>query len=273
MAKLFGLVQFDFAGTLPLADGRYLVGAPDSGEETVLVLQRLGSPALGERRRRRSRPVPAKPEPAPMALTRATVIRAASPFADQTVAARWLDETCADEDSVDLLATEAIQIFNRALHAQAVAAVDPYGRQLAPEQAERVLVGYGSGEETADGRFTDARQVDLGPRTASRRRQREEQLRPQERVTAVLRGREELDACETLLLRARADLDAGRNREAALQLRVGIEALLAELEDAIEDPDHEADLATLRERQGDATVEEQLKIAERILRRRRVLRS
>ena len=41
-----------------------------------------------------------------------------------------------------------------------------------------------------------------------------------------------VDACETLLLRARADLDAGRRREAALQLRVGLEALLVELEEA-----------------------------------------
>lgn len=271
MAKLFGFVQFDFAGTLPLADGRYLAGEPDSGEETVLVLQRTGAPILGERRRRR-RSAPAEPETAPVALTRATVIRAASPFADQAQAARWLDEASEDEDSADVLAAEAIQIVNRALHAQAVAAADPYGRQLSAEQAERVLIGYGSGEEAAEGRYTDARQVDVGPRTASRRRQREEQLRPQERVAAVLRGREQIDACETLLLRARADLDAGRDREAALQLRVGVEALLVELDGAVADPDHQADLATLREGRDDATVEEQLTIAERVLRRRRVFR-
>ena len=276
MAKLFGFVQFDFAGTLPLADGRYLVGMPDSGEETVLVLQRLGGAAFGERRRRRARPTPAEPEPASVAITRITLIRAASPLEDQAGAARWLDETCEDEDAVDVLAAEATKILNRALHAQAVAAADPYGRQVLPEHAERVLVGYGSGEETADGRFTDARQVDVGPRTASRRRLREEQLRPQERVSAVLRGREQLDACETLLLRARADLDAGRTREAALQLRVGLEALRPELKDAVDDPDHQADLESLREeRPGgrQATTEERLETAERILRRRRVLRT
>jgi hypothetical protein len=226
-----------------------------------------------------------------VALTRATVIRAASPFEDQAQAARWLDETCETEDTPDGLAAEAIETLNRALHAQAVAAADPHGRQLSPEQAERVLLGYGSGEETADSRFTDARQIDFGPRTASRRRQREEQLRPQERVAALLRGREHLDACETLLLRARADLDAGRNREAAMQLQVGVEALLAELDAAVEDPDHESDMATLRERQAEAnavaesakraepsdeqraTVEELLSVSERILRRRRVLRT
>lgn len=274
MAKLFGFVQFDFAGRLPLAEGRYLVGEPESGEETVLVLQSLGAPAA-ERRRRRARPAPVEPDPAPVTLTRVTVVRAASPFEDQASAARWLDQTCKDEGSVERPAAEAIATLNRALHAQAVAAEDPYGRQLAPEQAERVLIGYGSGEETADGRFTDARQVDLAARAGSRRRRREEELRPQERLAAVLRGRERLDACETLLLRARADLDSGRDREAALQLRVGLEALLVELEGAVEDPGHEKDMAILREHQATewrAEIEETLSICERVLRRRRVLR-
>lgn len=273
MAKFFGFVQFDLAGTLPLTDGRYLAGSPGSGEETVLVLQRLGAPPLGERRRRRSRPSPADPEPAPLALTRATVIRAAAPFEAQAEAARWLDEACGAEEAIEVLAAEAAATLNRALHAQAVAAADPFGRQLRPEQAERVLLGYGSGEETADGRFTDARQVDVTPRAGSRRRQREEELRPQERLAAVLRGREQLDACETLLLRARADLDAGREREATLQLQVGVEALLSELDGAVDDPGHEQDMATLREHQAEpeASTEETLSICERVLRRRRVL--
>jgi hypothetical protein len=290
LAKLFGFVQFDFAGTLPLSEGRYLVGSPDSGEEIVLVLQRLRAP-VAERRRRRGRPTSAEPDPAPVAITRATVIRAAFPFEDRTQAVRWLDETSEDEDAVDVLMTGAIATLNRALHAQAVAAADPHGRQLSPERAERVLIGYGSGEETADGHFTDARQVDVGPRTASRRRQREEQLRPQERVAAILRGRERLDACETLLLRARADLDAGRIREAALQMRVGLEALLFDLKGVVADPEHEKDMATLEERRPDTEraaqsalrgelsatqrdqVEQTLATSERVLRRRRVLKS
>lgn len=289
MAKLFGFVQFEFAGTLPLGDGRYLVGSPGSGEEAVLVLLRTGARALGERRRRRS--APADPEPAPVALSRATVIRAASPFEERAQAARWLDNSSEDEDAVEMLAEDAVSILNRALHAHSVAAADPYIRQVSPAQAERILIGYGTGEETAEGRFSDARQVDVGPRTTSRRRRREEEVRPQERVSALLRGREQLDACETLLLRARADLDAGRSREAALQLRVGLEALLSELDGALEDPDHTADMAQLRESQDAATaaaeaalrgepsdeqqaaVQELVALSERILRRRRVLRT
>lgn len=273
MAKLFGFVQFDFAGTLPLAEGRYLVGEPESGEETVLVLQRLGAP-VAERRRRRGRPTLADPDPAPVSLTRVTVIHAASSLEDQAQAARWLDETSENEDTVDVLTAAATKLLNRALHAQAVAAADPYIRQLSPEQAERVLLGYGSGEETANSQFTDARQVDIGPRTASGRRQREEQLRPQERVAAILRGREHLDACETLLLRVRADFDAGRIGEAALQLRVGVEALLAELTNAVDDSSHEEDMSTLQEAQLQTPreLEQLLQVAERVLRRRRVLR-
>jgi len=297
VAKLFGFVQFDFAGRLPLADGRYLAGTgePSAGDEApegdyVLVLKTIGTPPAPGRRRRRGRGASAEPEPALLSLTRVTAIRAHSPHADQAEAARWLDEACEAEDTIEVLAEEAIAPLNRALHAHAVAAADPQGRELSAEGAERVLIGYGSGEETADSRFTDARQVDLIPRASSRRRRREEELRPQERVAGVLRGRERLDACETLLLRARADLDAGREREAALQLRVGLEALLVELEGAVEDPGHEKDMAALRERQPEAVaaaktatgadptaeqrsrVEELLEICERVLRRRRVLR-
>ncbi len=115
-----------------------------------------------------------------------------------------------------------------------------------------VRIGYGSGDEVAAGRFTAAREVDVWATGASRRRRRAEELRPQERTAAVLGGRERIDACETLLLRARADLDAGRDREAALQLRVGLEALLVELVGAVKDPGHDEDMATLAARRSEA---------------------
>jgi hypothetical protein len=276
---------------LPLADGRYLARNPDAPEEeSVLVLRQTGAPIASGRRRRRSRAVEADGDAATVTVTRVTAIRAFSPFASEEEAARWLDEACEAEDTVEVLVGEGLSLLNRALHAQAVASGTPSSRhELAAEQAERVLLGYGSGEETADSRFTEAREADLAPRRSSRRRRREEELRPQERVAAVLRGRESLDACETLLLRARADLDAGRNREAALQLRVGLEALLAEMKGALADPGHEEDMATLQSRRAEAgdaanvalrgdlspaqqaNVQALLEISERILRRRRVL--
>ena len=102
-------------------------------------------------------------------------------------------------------------------------------------------VGFGSGDELADGRWSEA--IELPRR--ERRRRRAEALRPQERLAAVLGGREHVDACETLLLRARLDLDQDRFREAALQLRIGLEALLAELPGR-EGRDQEGDLAVPR---------------------------
>ena len=284
-------MQFDFAGALPLADGRYLARAPEPGEEeSVLVLLRIGAPQAPGRRRRRGRDVEAGAEPQALTLTRVTAIRAFAPFEDPGEAARWLDEACEAEDTIEVLVTEGLALLNQALHAQAVATANPNSQvELDAERAERVLIGFGSGEEVADSQFTTAREIDTETR-ASRRRRREEELRPQERVAAILRGREQLDACETLLLRARADLNANRHREAALQLRVGLEALLVELKDALSDPDHEKDMGTLSERkneagaaantalQGDLTpeqrtqVEELLQLSERVLRRRRVLR-
>jgi hypothetical protein len=250
-------------------------------------LQQVGAPAAGRRRRKPRRP---EPEAAPLTLTRVTAIRAFARFEGEEEAARWLEEACEADDTIEVLVDEALELLNRALHAQALASANPSSRnELAAESAERIVIGFGSGEETAAGRFRDARAVDLSPRS-SRRRRREEELRPQERVAAILGGRERADACETLLLRARADLDAGRDREAALQLRVGLEALLVELKGALADPGHEEDMATLQARRGEAgeaanealagelslarreQVEELLQLSERVLRRRRVLK-
>jgi hypothetical protein len=281
-------VQLDFAGTLPLADGRYL--ARDDGEESVLVLQTLGASPPSARRRRRPRQAEPNADPAPLPLARATAVRAFAPFETEEDADRWLDEASEAEDTADVLVAAGIGLLNRALHAHAVAGADPHGHELAPERAVAVRIGFGGGEEVADGRFTAAREVDVWASGASRRRRRQEGRRPQVRVAAVLGGRERLDACEILLLRARADLAAGRRREAALQLRVGLEALLAELQEAVSDPGHSEDMATLSGRRSEAgeaankalageldpaqgqQVEELLETCERVLRRRRILR-
>jgi hypothetical protein len=223
-------------------------------------------------------------------LARATAIRASAPFDSPEDAARWLDEATEAEDTADVLVGEGLDLLNRALHVHAVAGADPHVHQLTPERAVAIRLGYGSGEEVAEGRFAAAHEVDVRASGASRRRRRQEDLRPQERVAAVLGARERLDACETLLLRARTDVDAGREREAALQLRVGLEALLVELNDASTDPDHLEDMATLSARRSEAgeaanaalraelgdrdaaSVHELLEISERVLRRRRILR-
>ena len=86
-----------------------------------------------------------------------------------------------------------------------------------------VRIGYGSGDEVADGRFGEA----ASSRGPAARRARRSMEAPEERFAALLGGREEVLPAEELVLRARADLNAGRVAEAALQARVAIEALLA----------------------------------------------
>ncbi len=287
MTRLFGFAQLDFAGRLAVADGRYVLR--DGGRERVLVIETLGAPPPTGRRRRKPREAHADDLPGELPLTRVTAVRAFEPLAEERSAEAWLDTASGEEETVDRLLEEGVDDLNRALHAQAVASGSPHPQALAPEWAVAMRIGFGSGQQLADGLFTAARQVDPGRRPGSRRRQRDEELQPQQRVAAVLGGRERLDACETLLLRVRADLDGGRAREAALQLRVGLEALLVELRGALADPRHEEDMATLESSrhevgelanaalQGDLDVtqreslQETQALCERVLRRRRIL--
>ncbi len=216
-------------------------------------------------------------------------MRAQEPFEEAREADLWLEGALASEDAIDAAVAVGLALLNRAVHAHTVASADPLGAELRADRATTVRIGHGSGKEVASGRFSSAREIDVRAGASARRRQ-DEELRPQERVAAVLGDRERLDACETLILRARADLDSGRRREAALQLRVGLEAMLIELDNALADPDHEEDMAQLQARRGEAgeaanaalrgdlslederNVIELTELAERVLRRRRVLR-
>jgi hypothetical protein len=286
--RIFGFAQLDLAGALPLADGRYVVR--DGGGERVLVLETRDARPAPRHRRRRPRRAEPESAPATVPLTRATVVLAAQPFAEEDAAGEWLRGIAEDERALDALLAECAALLNQALHVHAVVSEDPHQAAISPERAAAARIGFGGGEQVADGEWTSAFDVDPSHARGSTRRQRADELRPQERTAAILGGREQLDACETLLLRARADLDAGRNREAALQLRVGLEALLRELPGALADPDHTADIATLRSRRQEATaaadaalqgdldasqltaVQDLTAICERVLRRRRVLR-
>jgi len=186
--------------------------------EHVLVTTTLGAPQrrlLGNRR-----PRPAGTEPMPVPTARATLVHAA-PFEDEREAATWLK--AAGEDEID----EALVVLNRVLHLQRTAAADAFVREVARPQALVARVGYGEGEEVAHGRWTEASTFPT-PRTP--RTPRAAALRPQERLAALLGARDAPLAAEELALRARVDLDAGRRREAALQLRIALEAGLAELE-------------------------------------------
>lgn len=180
----------------------------------------LGAP---ERRRtlvkRSKREAPPEPEPSPVTTGRATVIDVGAPFSDDGEARTWLEQV----GEADLAA--ALTVLNRALHVFRLVTADPYLNPVGRDQALVARLGYGAGEQVADGLWTDARE--LIPVTGRQRRAKV--LTPQARLAAILNGRERALACEELILRARVDIDHGRGREAALQVLVALDAALAEL--------------------------------------------
>ncbi len=195
----------------------------------MVVLGTLGTRPRGRRGRgrRRTREVQAGAEPSPVTVARATVIDVAEPFDDEQRARSWLDE---GQEAAQAHATDALAVLNGVLRAHRAAAADPHAHEAGPQQALVARLGFGEGEQVAEGRWASAIEVDLRPP----RPRRVAALRPQERLAALLSGRDRALTCEELVLRARSDVDAGRAREAALQVRVALEAALAELDPGVE---------------------------------------
>lgn len=245
-SRRFCVVQFEFPWVLGPADGRFTI-REHLGETPshVLVLRVLDAPQrrLLFRRRGRARSVQAPPEPpaAGVATTRATLVDTAA-LADYETAASWL----ADAD-LEALAGQALARLNRVLHAHRIASADPYAREAALAQALVVRVGFGTGELVAEGRWNRARELPPAA-VAGALRPRRAALRPQERLAALLAGRDVALACEELTLRVRLDVDARRWREAALGLDVALDAALAELEPWRDAAALSGRLAQLRER-------------------------
>ena len=194
--------------------------AGDEAQQVVVIggLAAPRRPRLGARR-----PRPAEQGPAPVEVTRATVI-AAGALDGEARAEAWLKQ--ATGHAAESTVLEALAVLNRALHARRVAAADPYAGEVAPRQALVTRVGYGTGDEVAEGHWTAAWELPAEPPRVAR----ESALRPQERFAALLAARDVTLACELLALRARLDLDHGRDREGALQLDAALAAAVSELE-------------------------------------------
>jgi hypothetical protein len=193
--------------------------------EHVVVLATRGASRralLGRRsRRRRARPVaPGDAGPAPVLTSLATVIDA-TPFPTAEEAERWL-EAADPGEHLDA----ALAVLERVVQLQRLAAADATLPPPSRAHAVAARVGIGEGEQVADGRWRRA--VALPPGAAPARGQAA--LRAHERLAALLGARDVALACETLTLRARADADAGRWREAAFQLEAALAAAVAELE-------------------------------------------
>jgi hypothetical protein len=216
-------VQWEFAGRIGPPPGRYVVRryAGDDVQRVVVIAELDGTPARRRPLRgRRARRVPASPPPAVVPVTRVTVIDAL-PLTD---ARAWLARA-AHADSAGL-AVAAAATLAQLVSGHRVAAADPTVADLDPARALASRIGYGRGEQVADGAWEAARDL----RVPDPPRRRRAEGHHQERLTALLAARDAALACEELALRARADLDRGRDREAALQLEAALTAALAELE-------------------------------------------
>lgn len=247
----------------------------------MLVVTIAGAPQPPRRRLRKARPKDADPdERATVPLTTLTAIRP-EPLGEEEQARAWLAALRDDEDGLGDYAREAAVFVNRAIHAHRTAALDPDVRDISLPGSLAVRIGYGDGEALADGRWDEAAEL-----PGDARKGRYETLAPQERVAAIIGHHEPVDAATGALLRARSDVEAERLRDAALQLRVGLEAMLADTE-AFGASGQKDDLAALGERrrvtgeaanaalrgeladeQAAATLET-LAICERVLRRRK----
>ena len=182
----------------------------------MLVVATLGAERR-KRFRRRTRPAERNPQATAVAVGRATLIDARPLDGDP---AAWLRGADCEAEALAGLA-----VVNSVLQRQRIVAADPGAHGIAAGQALVLRVGVGAGEEVANGRWSSTVEVVLG----AGRRRREAALSPQERLAAVLSGRDVILACEELTLRARADVDAGRWREAAFQLDCALRAAVAEL--------------------------------------------
>jgi hypothetical protein len=220
----FGFVQLEFGFLLGPPDGSYMArSSPDGPLDAVLVLGTLGAPERRRLRGRRARPVE-ETEPEPVPTSRATIVRP-EPFGSRDEAARWLSDLRADDSAMESVLDGALRTLNRALRALRAATADPWLSEVSADRALVVRIGYGRGEAVTEGRYGEALEL---PRAGARPVKRSMEA-PDERFAALVGAREKALVGEELVLRARADLASGRPREAALQARVALEALIAEL--------------------------------------------
>jgi hypothetical protein len=205
----------------------------------VLIVQELDAPRPPRRGRRRAKPVePGETEHVPM--TRVTITGAA--LDDAAEGSAWLRETIRDRERGTRELRDATRIVNRALSALRAEAKDPLVQEIGVTRALAIRLGHGTGDELAEGRWTEASQL------PQPHRGRLDDVDPQSRVAAVLAGRDQVHPAETLMQRARLAAQQGRAAEA----RYGLRAARAALEEE-PDPRREQlleELAAIEERLG-----------------------
>lgn len=158
---------------------------------------------------------PSEPEPVPVTLVTVTGKKLNSAGDGSAWLKRMTRERRLGADEI----REATRIVNRALSALRAAAQDPLVQEIGATRALAIRLGHGSGDELADGRWTEA--VEL----PEPKRGRLDGVDPQSRLAAVLAGRDQVHPAETLMLRARLDAQMGRTNEALFGLRAAMQAV------------------------------------------------
>jgi hypothetical protein len=239
---LFLFVQLEYPWLLGLPDGRYLLRpAPDAEPERVVVLGTLAAgraPAPGRRaplsgRLGSGRSLAQTTAEAALVPTARVTIVDPVPLAAERQAQAWIDTLDPEQE-----ARAAVDVLNRILHFHRITAADPHVNEVSASQALVIRVGWGAGEQVADGRWLHARELDRplgGPRPGAgtggrgRRAKRRASLGHELRFAQLLGGRGTALICEELALRARLDLDRGRLRHAAIELDRAFASAIGEL--------------------------------------------
>jgi hypothetical protein len=254
MTTLHPFVSLEFSSALGPPAGRYLVrpgggsaesnGArPDGpavvpaedrvarvGHADVLQLMTVGAAsARGGLVFRRARKADAEAEPRDVSILIATLIGATNAFAGPSDAVRFLDGCRGDEEEQAALVAQCVEVINLAVRAYRAAARDPYAAEIDATDAREIRIGYGEAEDLARGGWTEAFQP---PPPREPKLSRAERLAPTEVVAQVVSGKLPLLVSEDLALRTMLDLEHGRPRVAALQLKVCLDMIVAELTDA-----------------------------------------
>lgn len=223
---LLPFAQLDFPGAIPIGEGRYVVRAEAGDQPDVLALRILGAPRAASRLRR-GRPVALESEPdaTPLPLSRVTLVKATA-FDDESAAADWLERVSGDDELTSGLTAETCRTLNRAIHAHRVSAPDAYAADVHASAAVAVRFGYGTGDEVAEGRWSAAFELP----EAKRRGLRSALIDgagAQQRIAAVLGGRDAVGPAEALLLGAELAASETRRAEAAITAAAAAQALAA----------------------------------------------
>jgi hypothetical protein len=210
---IFPFVRLEFTSSLGPAPGRYPVGgAPDA-----LLIRLVGAPVASGFLRRTRRARAAEP-PRELAVLHVTWVRSSTPLSD----GRDFMFALRREDEREALIGEAFGALNRAILAYAVAAWDPYAREVSRFDPRAVHAGIGTGEQLDRGDWTDA--VDC-PTPAARHPRLDERLRPDAAVAEALASGTTPPGGTLHLLRALLDTRMGRAASAAAELSLGLELL------------------------------------------------